>query len=56
MASAFVHVAVEKDQLEGIVKCNVDLLQLLVPLLEKLGPLVGHPGLMSPHSIDSIGR
>ena len=56
MASAFAHVAVEKNQLEGVVKCNVDLLQLLVHLLEKLGPLTNHPGLMSPHSIDSIGR
>ncbi len=56
MASAFVHVAVEKSQLEGVVKCNTELLQLLVPLLELLGPLAGHPGLMGEHSIDSIGR
>ena len=56
MASAFAHVAVEKNQLEGVVKCNLNLLQLLAPLLEKLGPLANHPGLMSPHSIDSIGK
>lgn len=56
MADAFVHVAVEKSQLEGVVKCNPNLLKLLVPLLETLGPLANHPGLMGEHSIDSIGR
>ena len=50
------HVAVERRQLEGVVKCQVNLLKLLVPLLERLGPLVDHPGLMQPHAVDSIGR
>lgn len=49
------HVAVEKSQLEGIVKCSAGVLPLLVPLLETLGVLIEHPGLMQPHSIDSIG-
>lgn len=53
--ASLVHVAVEKAQLEEIVKCTPNTLRLLVPLLEKLGPLVGHPGLMCAHSIDSIG-
>ena len=56
MATPLVHVAVEKNQLEGVVKCQINLLQLLVPLLERLGPLSNHPGLMQPHSIDSIGK
>jgi len=56
MTTPFVHVAVERGQLEGVAKCPVNLLQLLVPLLERLGPLTNHPGLMSPHSIDSIGK
>ena len=56
MADAFVHVAVEKSQLEGVVKCNPDVLKLLVPLLETLGPLVNHPGLMGEHALSSIGN
>lgn len=56
MATPLVHVAVERGQLEGVAKCPVNLLQLLVPLLERLGPLTNHPGLMSAHSIDSIGK
>lgn len=56
MASSFAHVAVEKDQLEGTVKCSPATVLLLVPLLDKLGALVNHPGLMRPHSIDSIGK
>lgn len=56
MTTPLVHVAVEKSQLEGVVKCHVNLLQLLEPLLERLGPLTNHPGLMQPHSIDSIGK
>ncbi len=56
MASSLVHVAVEKAQLEGIVKCEPGALGLLVSLLERLGPLVDHPNLMEPHAIDSIGK
>jgi hypothetical protein len=56
MNAPLVHVAVEKSHLEGVVTCPVNLLQSLVPLLERLGPLTNHPGLMSPHSIDSIGK
>jgi hypothetical protein len=54
--SPFAHVAVERGQLEGCVQCSPDAMRLLAPLLEKLGPLVSHPGLMLPHSIDSIGK
>ncbi|MBD38795.1 MAG: hypothetical protein CMB11_00220 [Euryarchaeota archaeon] len=32
------------------------MLHHLVPLLETLGPLVGHPGLMGEHALDSIGN
>ena len=39
MASSLVHVAVEKAQLEGVVKCQPDVLGLLVAMLERLGPL-----------------
>ena len=54
--ASLVHVAVEKAQLEGVVKCTPDVLGLLVSLLERLGPLVDHPHLMQPHAIDSIGK
>jgi hypothetical protein len=30
--------------------------RLLASLLEKLGPLVNHPGLMQPHALSSIGK
>ena len=56
MADAFLHVAVEKAQLEGVVKCNPNLLNLLVPLLETLGSLTDHPGLMGEHALSSIGN
>jgi hypothetical protein len=56
MTTPLDHVAVERVQLEGVAKCPVNLLHLLVPLLETLGPLVDHPGLMGEHSIDSIGK
>lgn len=56
MATALDHVAVERAQLEEVAKCPTSVLQLLVPLLERLGPLTHNPGLMSPHSIDSIGN
>jgi hypothetical protein len=56
MATPLAHVAVERGQLEGVTKCPVELLHQLVPLLETLGPLANHPGLMSEHSIDSIGK
>jgi len=42
--------------LEAVVKCQPETIGLLVCLLERLGPLVDHPGLMKPHSIDSIGK
>lgn len=29
---------------------------MLAPLLHSFGALVGHPGLMQPHSIDSVGK
>jgi hypothetical protein len=51
----FVHVAVDKSQLEGVAKCAPEVLPLLVALLEKLAPLANHPGLMQPKAIDSIG-
>jgi len=54
--ASLVHVAVEKAQLEGVVKCHPDILRLLVSLLEKLGPLAAHPGFMHQHSIDSVGK
>ena len=49
------HVAVDKSQLEGIVRCPPAVLGMLAPLLERLGALVDHPGVMQPHSIDSVG-
>jgi hypothetical protein len=52
----FAHVAVERDQLEGTVKCSPATVLLLVPLLEKLGVIVNHPGLMQPHALSSIGK
>jgi hypothetical protein len=52
----FPHVAVERSQLDGIVKCSPATIQLLASLLETFGPLAEHPGLMQPHSIDSIGH
>ena len=54
--ASLVHVAVERKQLEAIVKCPLSILDILTPLLEQLGPLVKHPGLMRPHSIDSVGK
>ncbi len=54
--TSLVHVAVERSQLDGVVKCSPATIQLLASLLETLGPLVDHPGLMQPHSIDSIGH
>lgn len=56
MSTPFDHVAVERGQLEGVTECPVALLQLLVPLLQTLGVLVDHPGLMGEHSLDSIGN
>lgn len=56
MSTPLDHVAIERGQLEGVTECPVDVLRLLVPLLQTLGPLANHPGLMSPHSIDSIGK
>ena len=29
---------------------------MLVPLLEKLGVLTNHPGLLQPHALSSIGK
>lgn len=56
MPPPFVHVAVDKSQLEGSVKCPPTVLPMVVALLEKLGPHVDHPGLIGvPHAIDSIG-
>ena len=55
-SSSFVHVAVERKHLEGCVRCSPDVVRLLASLLETLGPLVKHPGLMEPHAIDSIGK
>ena len=49
------HVAVDKLQLEGIVRCPPTVLGLLAPLLNALGALAEHPGFMQPHSIDSVG-
>lgn len=54
--ASLVHVAVEKAQLEAVVKCAPDVFGLLAALLERLGPLVDHPGLMQAHAIDSIGK
>lgn len=54
--ASLVHVAVEKAQLEGVVKCPPGTLSLFVSLLEKLGPLAAHPGFMHQHSIDSVGK
>ena len=51
----FVHVAVDKSQLEATAKCPPTVLTTLVALLKKLGPLVDHPGLMQEHAVDSIG-
>jgi len=42
--------------LEGCVRCTPDAVRLLASLLEKLGPLVNHPGLMQPHALSSIGK
>lgn len=55
-SSSFAHVAVERKQLEGCVRCAPDVVRQLASLLETLGPLVKHPGLMEPHAIDSIGK
>ena len=55
-AMATPHVAVERRQLEGVVKCQTHLFEKLVPLLERLGPLVDHPNLMGEHALDSIGN
>lgn len=55
-SSSFAHVAVEKDQLEGLVKCPPDTVRMLVPLLEKLGVVTQHPGLVQPHALSSIGK
>ena len=56
MPPPFVHVAVDKSQLEGSVKCPPTVLPMIWALLEKLGPLVDHPGLVGvEHAIDSIG-
>ena len=55
MPPPFVHVAVDKSQLEGTIKCPPTVLPMIVALLEKLGPLTNHPGLMQQHAIDSIG-
>ena len=50
------HVAVDKSQLEGVVRCPPAVLGMLAPLLERLGALVDHPGFIYvPHAIDSIG-
>ena len=51
----FVHVAVDKSQLEGVTKCPPTVLPMLVALLEKLGSLTDHPGLVEPHALSSIG-
>jgi len=56
MASSLDHVAVERAQLESVAKCSSNVLRLLAPLLETLGPLVDHPGLMGEHAVDSIGN
>ena len=42
--------------MEGCVRCTPDAVRLLASLLEKLGPLVNHPGLMQPHALSSIGK
>ena len=55
MPPPFVHVAVDKPQLEGAIKCPPTVLPMIVALLEKLGPLTNHPGLMQSQAIDSIG-
>ena len=56
MTSLLSHVAVERAQLQGVNKSSPATIRMLVALLEKLGPLVNHPGLMTPHAIDSIGK
>ena len=55
MPPPFVHVAVDKPQLEGNIKCPPTVLPMIVALLEKLGPLTDHPGLMQSHALSSIG-
>ena len=49
------HVAVDKSQLEGVVRCPPTVLGMLAPLLDTLGALANHPGFMQPLSIDSVG-
>ena len=52
---ACVHVAVEKRELDTAQRCAPAVLHALLPLLAKLGGKAGHPGLLKPHAIDSIG-
>ena len=56
MASvSLVHVAVDKRELEVSHRCAPEVLRLLLYLLEKLGVAINHPGLLTPHAIDSVG-
>mgnify|MGYP001173657950 FL=1 len=52
---SLVHVAVDKKELETAQRCAPEVLQLLLPLLTKLGSATAHPNLLEPCAIDSIG-
>lgn len=53
--SPFVHVAVDKNELQTAKRCPPTVLESFLPLLAKLGKKNGHPGLLGEKAIDSVG-